>query len=698
MKTVQQRGLATAAGTIMALGIDNPPVNALGVAVRRDLMAALEAAMRDPAIVGVVIHGCGATFPPGADIREFGGPVLSPDIHALLALVDEAPKPVAAAMHGTAMGGGLELAMACRLRLAAPSTRLGLPEVDLGLLPGAGGTQRLPRLVGIATALDMMVTGRQIPASDALRLGLIRHVVDTPLPEAAAALLSDALLEGNLPPRVRDCDMPAMADGADDPFELQRALIMRRMGGFKAPSAILACVRAAMSLPFAEGLAFESARFAELLADSQHRAKTHLFFAQRAAARAVPNGVPRPVACVGVVGAGMMGSRIALSFLQAGMPVVLVDRSDAQLDNARALIAAQLDRAAASGVIAASVAAEGQRGLVTATSLSALAGTDLAIEAVFENTDLKSVVLCDMESHMPPHGIVVSNTSTIDVDLLGQRLQRRDLFCGMHFFSPANVMKLVEVVRTSSVSADTLATVMAVARRIGKVAVLAGNCDGFIGNRILRRYAEEGDHLLEEGATPWQIDAVLKAFGLPMGLYLMKDMAGVDIDWQVRQARLARFGAPLDDVGTISDRLYAMGRYGQKSGAGYYRYEGRKALPDPVVEEIIRAVSREKGRPRRVIEDDEIERRILAAMVNEAASILDDGTARAAADIDLVYVHGYGFPSYLGGPMFWSESRGLGHVLDWIDNLQARYGKRWCPAPALVAAVRDGGKWHLPGE
>jgi 3-hydroxyacyl-CoA dehydrogenase len=695
--TVQVRILPTAAGAVMALGIDHPPVNALGVAVRRELIAALEAAMGDPAIVGVVIHGCGRTFPPGADIREFAGPPLSPDIHALLALIDGAPKPVACAMHGTALGGGLELAMACHLRVASPGTRLGLPEIDLGLLPGAGGTQRLPRLVGVAMALDMMLSGRQVPAAEAQRSGLIHAVVDGALPDAAAALLSDALLRDSLPPRARDCAVMVPDAGEDNPLERARADITRRMAGFKAPGAILACVQTAMSVPFDDGLAYESARFAELLADRQHRARTHLFFAQRAAARSVTGGTVRPVARVGVVGAGMMGGRIALSFLQAGLSVVLADKSAARLDDARALIAAQLDRAVAQGRLEAPAAGRAKASLVTATDLAALSGVDLAIEAVYEDAALKAAVLRDIEDHVPPHAVVASNTSTLDLDGLGAGLRRRDLFCGIHFFSPANIMKLVEIVRTASVSADTLATVMAVARGIGKVPVLAGNCDGFIGNRILRRYGEEGDHLLEEGATPWQVDAVLKRFGLPMGLYLMRDMAGVDIDWQVRQARTARFGRPAIDVGTIADRLYAMGRHGQKTSAGYYRYEGRTAIADPAVDDVIHAVSREKGVIRRAIEDEEIERRILAAMINEAASVLDDGMSRAAADIDLVYVHGYGFPAHLGGPMFWAESMGLERIVEWTQGFAARHGARWRPAHGLCTAARDGGRWSAHG-
>ena len=645
---------------VLVIVADSPPVNALGAAVRDGLEAAVKAGVADAAISAMVIRCDGRTFFAGADISEFGKPPRGVPLPDLVTMIEASDKPVVAAIHGTALGGGCEVALGCHYRIAAPSAKLGTPEVKLGLLPGAGGTQRLPRLVGIKAALDMIVLGDPVPARAALDAGLVDRLAGEDS-LAADALAFAREVAGKQPiPRVRDRTV------APDPAAVEafRKANARKLRGFDAPEACIACVVAAGERAFEDGMAFEREQFMALMNGTQSAAQRHIFFAERQAAKIddIDPATPlRPIRSVGVIGAGTMGGGIAMNFLSAGVPVTIVEMQQEALDRGTGTIRRNYDASAAKGRIPADAPDEAMALLTPSLSLDALADCDLVIEAVYEDMAVKKELFGKLDAIVKPGAILASNTSYLDIDVIAACTKRPGDVLGMHFFSPANVMKLLEVVRGARTAPDVLATVMALARKIRKVAVVAGVCHGFIGNRMLMPRQVEANKLLLEGATPEQIDRVHVAFGMPMGPFQMADLAGVDIGWHRDPSRIEN----------IRDALAAEGRWGQKKGAGFYDYdEKRNPTPSPRVAEIIDEFRAKEGATPREISDEEIVARTLYTMVNEGALILEEGMAQRASDIDVVWVYGYGWPVYRGGPMFWAQSEGVDKVVAGLE----RYG------------------------
>ena len=644
-------------GDVLVIVSDSPPVNALGADVRIGLEAAIKQAEVDTAVAAVVLRCDGRTFFAGADITEFGKPMREPMLPALVDTIESCSKPVVAAIHGTALGGGCETALACHYRVSVPSAQLGTPEVKLGLLPGAGGTQRLPRLVGVAAALEMTALGDPVKAKRALEIGLIDRIVGADSLEADAVAFAKEQV-GKPLPRIRDRSV-SPDPAAVDAF---RKVNARRMRGFDAPEANVRCVVAATELPFAEGLAFERAEFVRLMGGTQSAAQRHVFFAERQAARiddVDPKTPLRAIDKVGVIGAGTMGGGIAMNFLSAGVPVVIVEMEQEALGRGTGLMRRNYEATAAKGRIAPDAPDRAMALLTPTLSLEDLADCDLVIEAVYENMAVKKELFGRLDAICKPGAILASNTSYLDIDEIAAATGRPGDVLGTHFFSPANVMKLLEVVRGAKTSPDVLATVMALARTIRKVAVVAGVCHGFIGNRMLMPRQVEANGLLMEGATPEQIDRVHTAFGMPMGPFQMADLAGVDIGWHRDPARIEN----------IRDALAAEGRWGQKKGAGFYDYdEKRQPTPSPRVAEIIADFRAKEGSAVREISDEEIVERTLYPMVNEGARILEEGKAQRAGDIDVVWVYGYGWPVYRGGPMFWAQHEvGLKAVVAGLD-------------------------------
>ncbi|RYD40939.1 MAG: 3-hydroxyacyl-CoA dehydrogenase, partial [Sphingomonadales bacterium] len=599
----------------------------------------------------------GSTFIAGADISEFGKPPRGPDFNAVLNSIEAAAKPVVAAIHGTALGGGLETALVCHYRIAVPSAKLGVPEVKLGLLPGAGGTQRLPRVVGIEAAATMTSTGDPLPAAKAKELGLVDELAGEDSLAADAIVFARAkIADGPRPTRER----PVFGDVAV--IEQLKAANAKRWRGFEAPYANLACVEAATRLPFEEGLAFEREQFMKLMFGSQSAAQRHIFFAERQAAKI--DGLPkdtqlRDIKKVGVIGAGTMGGGISMNFLQKGIPVTIVEMQQEALDRGVGVIRKNYDASAAKGRFKPEQVDQ-MMGILTPTlSLDDLADCDLIIEAVYENMDVKKEIFGKLDTIAKPGAILASNTSYLDVDEIATATSRPGDVLGMHFFSPANVMKLLEVVRGEKTAPDALATAMAIGKKIGKVAVVAGVCDGFIGNRMLKPRQIEAMNLLMEGATPQQIDKVHVEFGMPMGPFQMSDLAGVDIGWHRDPTRIE----------SIRDALAAVGRWGQKTGKGFYDYdEKRNPSPSAEVAEIIEDFRSRSNKAKREISDQEIIGRTLYPMVNEGALILSEGKAQRASDIDVVWIYGYGWPVYRGGPMFWAGLEGTDKIVAALEK------------------------------
>lgn len=679
---------------VAVITINNPPVNALNASTRSSLVSALRRFRDDDARAAVML-GAAGRFVAGADIREVGTAHSGPSLQAIVAEMQGAGKPILAAMEGHALGGGLELALGAMYRVAVAGTGLGFPEINIGLLPGGGGTQRLPRLVGVETALDLMLSGKPIPAAKALDIGLVDAVVDGELLPQALCFLRERLSssdQGNeVGPLLAN---PVVPEGL---FESVRRLNDRRWRGLLAPWLIVDCVERSVSVPLAEGLEFESQAFERCAQSPQRAALSHLFHAERAAAKVpgLESVEPRPVRTAAVVGAGMMGSGIAMCFANAGIPVVVIDSDSEALHRGIGRIRDLYKRSVSRGSMTGPDA-ENALSLISASmEFTSVRDCDLIVEAAFEDMDVKKGIFSRLDEVAKQGAVLATNTSTLDIDQIAASTSRPKAVVGTHFFSPANVMKLQENVRGAKTAAQVLATVTALARRLGKVPVLALNRDGFIGNRILAAYGRECDFLLEEGAMPWQIDAALKTFGFPMGLYLMRDMAGLDISWRVRQYREAFRDKSLR-YSTIADRLCEMGRFGRKVGKGYYQYASSgvdaDASLDPQVEAVVVAAANDAGIARRPVEDTEILDRALCAMVNEGARILEEGVALRAADIDVVYVLGYGFPRHLGGPMYWAEQRGLAEVLEYVRQQHASQGRHWKPAAALETAASRG-RW-----
>ncbi|MGH7326463.1 MAG: 3-hydroxyacyl-CoA dehydrogenase NAD-binding domain-containing protein, partial [Candidatus Rokuibacteriota bacterium] len=628
-------------GRVAVLTVDNPPVNALSQHVRQGLRDGLAQAVADPGAAAVVLACAGRTFIAGADITEFGKPPQPPVLWEILDAIERSPKPVVAAIHGTALGGGLEVAMTCHWRVGVRGARLGQPEVKLGLLPGAGGTQRLPRLVGVEKALQMIVGGDPIGAEEAHRLGLLDEIIEGDLTAGAVAFAERVVAEGRPLRRVRDLDAKVAA--ARDKLEIFadfRKSVARQTRGFRAPEACIRAVEAAVHLPFDQGIARERELFVELLQSPESKAQRYFFFAEREAAKIpdVPADTPtRDVKKAAVIGAGTMGGGIAMNFANAGIPVTVVEVSREALDRGLGVVRRNYEATAAKGRLTAADV-QTRMGLITpATDFGAVADADIVIEAVFEEMPIKKEVFATLDRIATPDAVLATNTSTLDVDEIAAATTRPERVIGMHFFSPANVMRLLENVRGAKSSKTTIATAMAVGRRIGKVPVLVGVCYGFVGNRMLHQRGKQAERLILEGALPQQVDRVLCEFGFPMGPFAMGDLAGLDVGWRIRKGRGER--------ALIADRLCELGRFGQKTGAGFYRYEGdRTARPDPDVEKIIVDVSTEQGIPRRPISDEEILQRLLYPMVNEGAKILEERRAIRASDIDVIWVYGYGWP------------------------------------------------------
>jgi 3-hydroxyacyl-CoA dehydrogenase len=673
-------------GDVAVIRIDNPPVNALSHAVRSGIFEALGAVDADAAIRAVVIACAGRTFVAGADIKEFGKTRQPPFLFDVVARLDAMSKPVVAALHGTVLGGGLELALGCHYRIASPSTRLGLPEVKLGLLPGAGGTQRLPRAVGAVTALRMIVSGDPIGAREAAANGLVDELTEGDLTDTAVVAACRLAGEGKLR-RLRDEDEKLAADRSR--FDAAAEELTRRARGLRAPHACVEAVRGALELPFDEGLARERALFGELVAGDQSKALRHLFFAEREAAKIPslsPETKPRAVEKVAVIGAGTMGRGIALALADAGVPVVLIESSQEALERGLEAIAASYGDAVKRGRLAAEEA-ERRRGRIGGTiELAAAATTGLAIEAVFEDLELKRRIFADLGRLMLPHSVLATNTSYLDVDAIAAASARPEAVAGMHFFSPANVMRLVEIVRGRETAPEVLATLASLARRLGKVPVVVGNCHGFVGNRMLRRRSAAAERVLLQGALPQEVDAAMVAFGFPMGPLAASDLAGLDIGWRMRKAQGAR--------AEIADALCERGRFGQKTGSGFYRYEAGSRAPvsDPDVAELIAEVSRRVGLERRTIGKDEIVERLMFPIINEGARILEEGIAARAGDIDVIWVNGYGFPAWRGGPMHYADAIGLAPIRDGLERFAVESGDATLkPAPLLARVAAEGG-------
>jgi 3-hydroxyacyl-CoA dehydrogenase len=674
-------------GEVAVLVIDHPPVNALSHAVRSQLMAALQAAEADDAVKAVVLAGAGRLFSAGADITEFGKPPQPPILRALIACAESLSKPVVAAVHGTTLGGGFELALGCHFRVAAPGTKVGLPEIKLGLLPGAGGTQRLPRLVGPEKALRWILAGDPIAAETALAEGILDAIVPGDLVAGAVAFARRCLAEKRpvVPVRAREDKLaPLRADPA--PFEELAASLTRRSVGQHAPAACVESVRNSFVLPFAEADAREMALFRGLVAGPQSKAQRHVFFAEREAAKVadLPAGTAaRPVARVAVIGAGTMGGGIAMCFANAGVPVALIETGAEALSRGLETIARNW-RGGGRGLTPEEV--DKRLALIEGSvGLDAAREADLVIEAVFEDMALKQKIFAALDRIAKPGAVLATNTSTLDVNALAGATGRPQDVLGLHFFSPANVMRLLEIVRAAATAPDVLATALALARKIGKIPVVVGVCDGFVGNRMLARRSAEMERLILEGAAPQEVDAAMQAFGFAMGPFATSDLVGLDVGWRVRQAR--------GTTAAVADALCAAGRFGQKTGKGYYLYApgSRTPVPDPAVDALIAEQARRLGIVRRAIAADEIVERLLYPMINEGARILDEGIAARPGDIDVIWVYGYGFPAWRGGPMHHADAVGLGTVAARLAAFAARTGDASLqPAPLLARRAAEG--------
>jgi 3-hydroxyacyl-CoA dehydrogenase len=680
-------------GDVAVLEIANPPVNALSLAVREGLMEGLARAYADSVIAAVVVCGANGSFPAGADINEIasGLALKAPMILDVQARVEAAAKPVVAALEGAALGGGFELALTCHWRVAARSARVGLPEVKLGLIPGAGGTQRFTRLAGPEAALEAITSGAQIPAARALELGLIDALADDAV-SAAVALGRQAAAERR-PLRLASEERTRIEGVSPAVFTAFRQKIAARARGQLAPWRIIDSIEAACTRPKAEGLRLEREYFIECRDSPQRKALTHVFFAEREARRIPGVGAevkPLPIRSAAVIGAGTMGGGIAMCFANAGIPVRLLELSAEALERGLGVIAKNYAASVGRGSLSPERADRARSLIRGAGEYRELAGADIVIEAVFEDLKVKQEVFARLDAVAAPHAILATNTSTLDIDAIAAATSRPQQVVGTHFFSPANVMKLLENVRGARSSPQTLATVMALGKTLGKIAVLAGNCDGFIGNRMLMYYGSEAEFLLEEGATPEQIDRVIEGFGFAMGPLAVRDLAGNDVGFLIRKGRKL----PADErFSPILERLVGEGRLGQKAGKGFYRYEGRTRINDPEVLALIEGVSRDLGIKRREIADGEILDRLLHPLVNEGAKIVDEGIALRAGDIDVVYVYGYGFPAWRGGPMHWAEQAGFKHVVETMQRLAPTHGARWRPAPLLQRLAASGQGW-----
>jgi 3-hydroxyacyl-CoA dehydrogenase len=676
-------------GRVAVLTVDNPPVNALSQHVRQGLRDGIKQAQADSAVQAIVIVCAGRTFIAGADITEFGKTPQEPGLHGVLDMIEGSAKPVVATIHGTALGGGLEVTLACHYRVGVKDARFGLPEVKLGLLPGAGGTQRLPRVVGPEKALQMIVSGDPIRADEALEVGLIDEIVDGDLTAAGVAFAEKVLNEKRPLKKIRDLnDKVAAAKGKPEIFADFRRSVARQTRGFRAPENCIKAVEAAVNLPFDEGMKRERELFQELLTSPESKAQRYFFFAEREAAKIpdVPANTPaKEIKKAAVIGAGTMGGGIAMNFANAGIPVTVVEVQQDALDRGLGIVRKNYEATASRGRLTLQDV-EKRMGLITGTTdWNAIKDADIVIEAVFEEMPIKKEVFAKLDRIAKPDAILATNTSTLDVNEIASATKRPESVIGTHFFSPANVMRLLENVRGAASSPTTIATVMSLGRKIAKVPVLVGVCYGFVGNRMLHQRGLQAEKLILEGALPHQVDKVLTDFGFPMGPFAMGDLAGLDVGWRIRKGRGVK--------SPVADRICELGRFGQKTGSGYFKYEkgDRTPVPDPEVEKIIVDVATEQGITRRFISDEEILQRLLYPMVNEGAKILDEKIAIRASDIDVIWVYGYGWPVYRGGPMFWADQIGLKNLRDRMLEFKKQSGDAfWTLAPLLDRLANEG--------
>ena len=673
-------------GDVLIIESNNPPVNALSAAVRQGLVDAIEQAEADDSVKAVVIACEGQTFFAGADITEFGKPPVMPWLPQVVDRIEECTKPVVAAIHGTALGGGLEVALGCHYRVAVPSAKLGTPEVKLGLLPGAGGTQRLPRVAGVDKALAMTATGIPIGAREAFDCGLVDRLVEGELLPHAVAYAEEVR---DIRPLPRSSERQDRVENVDPAvFDEFRKANARKFKGFDAPEANVRAVRAATEKPYSEGVIEERKLFMELMTGAQAKAQQYFFFAERKAAKIedLPeNTQPRDIRRVGVIGAGTMGGGISMNFLGAGIPVTIVEMGQEALDRGTGVIARNYEASAAKGRLIQEQVSTAMSHLTPTLDFAALADCDLIIEAVYENMEVKKDVFGKLDRIARPGAILASNTSYLNIDEIAASTSRPGDVVGMHFYSPANIMKLLEVVRGAKTAPDVLLTVMQIGKRIKKVPVVAGVCHGFIGNRMLMPRQIEATKLLLEGATPEQVDKVHVDFGMPMGPFQMADLAGVDIGWHRDPSR----------VENIRDALCAIERWGQKKGAGFYDYdEKRRPTPSPIVQQIIEDFAARQGVERREIGDQEIVERTIYPMVNEGAKILEEGMAQRASDIDVVWVYGYGWPVYKGGPMYWADNiEGLTKIVAGLKQQEERMKPDFSFSKLLLEKAEKGEKF-----
>ena len=680
-------------GDVLVVTIDNPPVNALGAAVRQGLLAAMQQAQADAAVAAVLLVGAGKAFIAGADIREFGKPPVQPALPEVCRAIEGSDKPVVAVLHGAALGGGLEVALSAHYRLALPAATVGLPEVNLGLLPGSGGTQRAPRLMGVQAATAMMLSGQHLKAQAALQAGLVDKLVEGADAQAAGLAYVRELLTAKAPVRrTRDLAI-AEPQAALAWLEEQKAETAKKARGLFSPLKIIECVQAAVQLPFDEGLARERALFIECLDSPQRAGLIHAFFAEREVAK-VPEAQaaqPRPVASIAVIGGGTMGAGIAVAALDAGLPVTMIERDAESIARGRANVEKVYNGLVAKGRMTEAAKAAVMARYTGSTNYADIAQVDLVIEAVFEDIEVKKAVFRELDRVCKPGAVLATNTSYLDIDAIAASTSRPQDVIGLHFFSPANIMKLLEIVVPAKVAADVVATAFELAKKLKKVPVRAGVCDGFIGNRILAVYKQAADYLMEDGASPYEIDAAVRGFGFAMGPFQVTDLAGGDIGWATRKRRAATRDPKARYV-EIADRICERGWFGQKTGRGFYLYpEGaRVGQPDPEVLAIVDAERAKKGITPRSFSADDIMRRYMAAMVNEGAKVVAEGIALRPLDVDVTFVAGYGFPRHRGGPMKWADMTGLDKVLADIQAFAKEDPLFWQPAPLLEQLVAEG--------
>jgi 3-hydroxyacyl-CoA dehydrogenase len=684
---------------IAVVTMNNPPVNSMSAANRVHVGGALKQADADPAVKAIVLIGSEKAFSGGAEIREFNTDKsrVSPVLPELNDIQDNLKKPLVAAIGGFALGGGLELALGCHYRVAMPKAQLGLPEVKLGLLPGSGGTQRLPRVVPMAEAVRMMTTGTPVSSDKAKQMGLVDEVVQGDLLEGALAFARELIKQNKGPRRIRDLP-PKIEGDVKAFFEAARAEVKKASRGYPAPLEIVACAEAAATRPFDEGRKFERERFMVLVEGNESKAMRHMFFAERQTAKIpdVPEDTPmRAIKSASVIGAGTMGGGIAMNFANAGIPVTIMDMTQEAVDKGVAKIRANYASTVSKGRLKQEEMDKRMALIKPATTLEAGKDADIVIEAVFERMDVKKDMFRKLDAVMKPGAILATNTSTLDVNEIAGVTKRPQDVIGTHFFSPANVMRLLEVVRGAKTAKDVLATTMKLGKTIKKVPVVSGVCDGFIGNRMIEKYGQQSLFLIDEGCSPQQVDAAAYKWGMAMGPLAMGDMAGLDIGWEIRKRRYVE--RPNFIYSKVGDKIAELGRYGQKTGKGWYKYNlpDRKPIPDAEVDAIIEKYRKDNGIKTRQISDEEIVERLIYALVNEAAYILEEGIALRASDIDMVYLTGYGFPPYRGGPMFYADTVGLPKVLASIEKFSKGYmGEVWKPAPLLVKLAKEGRKFN----